>query len=61
MTNILLESPWNNKALETVSQKEESKLVRDFTEESMRPTAGEGFEAVCGAWLVEGRTPMSTR
>lgn len=41
--------------------KEESKLVRDFTEESMRPTAGEGFEVVCGAWLVEGQTPMSTR
>lgn len=41
--------------------KEESKLVRDFTEESMRSTAGEGFEAVCGAWLVKGRTPMGTR
>lgn len=41
--------------------KEESKLVRDFTEESMWPTAGEGFEAICGAWLVEGRTAMGTR
>lgn len=47
--------------METGSQRKKGKVVRDFTEESMRPTAGEGFGAICGAWLVEGRTAMGTR